>query len=122
MSFSSEKPTPTREQIELAAKAVGLTYTMHNDVFEILETSADGQKQGFRPWQPVTSKSDSFDLMVAIDADIKRYTDGVRCVYRTHMLPKDIVGTAYYKDHNNDKGLATLWAVFLCAVEIGRSL
>jgi hypothetical protein len=114
MSFSSEKQTPAREQLELAAKAAGLFLKWGN-----LNAAYVKNEDGVLVrWNPTTSKPDSFDLMVACEIDIKHTesyvaaiaTKAIRCSYGI-----------YYKDHNNDKGLATMWAVFLCAVEIGKS-
>ena len=90
--------TPTREQLELAAKAAG-----------------------YKPniWYPVTDKSDSFDLMVACGIELMYFDDHVSA--HSDFL----MGISFcvdLKEHNNDKGLATMWAVFLCAVEIGRAM
>jgi hypothetical protein len=106
--------TPTREQLELAAKAAGLTLkdcTCKKEL-KCVETN--------KHWNPTTSKSDSFDLMVALMArDFEIISNDkevcVHCFYECR-------GSALLEDYNNDKGLATMWAVFLCAVEIGRSL
>ena len=106
--------TPTREQVELAAKAAGLT---------VLDEYAEGPGimvrspiYGREYWNPTSYKPDSFDLMVACGIEPLFYVTNVLCTKPVGF------GRAYYADHNNDKGLAIMWAVFLCAVEIGRSL
>jgi hypothetical protein len=103
----------TREQLDLAAKAAGIVirhWISNGPCVIISEPSAKYEQ--YKRWLPVTSKSDSFDLMVACEIEL-RYFDS--CV---------TVGcfSVPYKDYNNDKGLATCAAVFLCAVEIGRAM
>jgi hypothetical protein len=109
--------TPTREQLELAAKAVGLTYYGY-DVHKGLQLDKPYDIRHITWWNPVTTKSDSFDLMVAcgIHSDFSN-EDLVFCSYWGHHHVK-----THLSKYNNDKGLATMWAVFLCAVEIGRGL
>ena len=113
--------TPTREQLELAAKAAGLE--SNDDTGEMLYWfhSEDTMGGGWGAWNPVTDKSDSFDLMVTCGIEVKYYKEHVLANYLVNnKLP--CMAVTFYKDHNNDKGLAIMWAVFLCAVEIGRSL
>jgi hypothetical protein len=109
--------TPTREQLEFAAKAAGLE--SNDDTGEMLYWfhSEDTMGGGWGAWNPITDKSDSFDLMVACKISLLWGNELVRA--DSH---RGIDTFAYYADHNNDKGLATMWAVFLCAVEIGKSL
>lgn len=106
--------TPTREQLELAAKAAGLkefgfmggclTHVVNNQ---------------FVYWQPTTSKSDSRDLEVACEIELRYGLRGVWAIANDERSESEV---QFYSDHNNDKGLATMWAVFLCAVEIGRAM
>ena len=93
--------TPTREQLELAAKAAGMNQTESWLAYN---------------WQPTTFKSDSFDLMVTCDIEPEFFDN---CVTATAC---GVMWDEWLKDHNNDKQLATMWAVFLCAVEIGRAM
>ena len=102
---------PTREQLELAAKAAGLTLkdcTCKKEL-KCVETN--------KHWNPTTSKSDSFDLMVACGIEPMFHDTAVSALSGSDFHTEPV----YYKDHNNEKGLATMWAVFLCAVEIGRA-
>ena len=114
--------TPTREQLELAAKALGLTVLGEYDESSGIVVLSPIEGQAY--WNPVTDKSDSFDLMFTCGIrpywTNSEFFDGSDyCAATTRHLESGIV---LYKDHNNDKGLATMWAVFLCAVEIGKSL
>lgn len=111
--------TPTREQLELAAKAAGYE---HCKTYLIPPNfAADGilikrGEGGYRWWNPIASKSDSFDLEVDCEIEPMFHDTAVSALSGSdfHTAP------VYWLDH--DKGLATMWAVFLCAVEIGRSL
>jgi hypothetical protein len=106
--------TPTKEQLELAAKAAGYKLSwFRREGFEPQPTIGDGA------WLPVTSKSDSFDLMVTCGIELMYFDDHVSA-HSDFLM--GISFCVEYKDHNNDKGLATMQAVFLCDVEIGRSL
>ena len=109
--------TPTREQLELAAKAAGkkLAYEMYAPTWGFGKNGIKLHDGSW--WHPVTSKTDSFDLMVAC----KMYVDTASNTIAFAAAGKTQV-SAYLKDHNNDKELATMWAVFLCAVEIGRAM
>jgi hypothetical protein len=108
--------TPTREQLELAAKAAGITVLPdYVDGVGIMIIGPVGRPEY---WEPTTSKSEIFDLMVAIGVESSFSTsDNYFFCYSGKYY-----GCANIKDHNNDKGLATMWAVFLCAVEIGRAM
>jgi hypothetical protein len=106
---------PTREQLELAAKAAGLTVLPdYVDGVGIMIIGPVGRPEY---WEPTTSKSEIFDLMVACKISLL-WGDGI---VRADSH-RGIDTFAFYKDHNNDKGLATMWAVFLCAVELGRAM
>jgi hypothetical protein len=116
LKLTGDALTPTREQLELAAKAAGLKYYGY-DVHKGLQLDKPYDIRHITWWNPITSKSDSRDLEVACEIDIG---NGHSYVYTSY---DDLYGTlVYYKDYNNDKGLATCAAVFLCAVEIGRNL
>jgi hypothetical protein len=105
--------TPTREQLELAAKAAGLLLKWGN-----LNAAYVKNEDGVLVrWNPTTSSSDSFNLMVACEIDV-----GYGYAYMYASYDEKYCKTVYYKDHNNDKGLAIMWAVFLCAVELGRAM
>jgi hypothetical protein len=105
--------TPTREQLELAAKAAGLLLKWGN-----LNAAYVKNEDGVLVrWNPTTSNSDSFDLMVACAIDLVFSKNVV-----TALCPYNSSGHAYFIHHNNDKQLATMWAVFLCAVELGRAM
>jgi len=106
---------PTREQLELAAKAAGieiyLTKSTPDRVFYRLDICEE--------WRPTEDKSESFELMVACGIDVEFneaagivYTEKHSCCIRVFVD----------EDYNNDKGLATMWAIFLCAVEIGGAV
>ena len=109
--------TPTREQLELAAKVAGLT---------VLDEYTEGPGimvlspiYGRDYWDPTTDKSDSRDLEVACEIELRYGLRGVWAIANDERSESEV---QFYSDHNNDKGLATMWAVFLCAVEIGRNL
>jgi hypothetical protein len=105
--------TPTREQLELAAKASGIViHHWFGDDPRIAMAKPNSKDEKYRTWLPWKDKSDSFDLMVACEIELKYFDSCVTSA--CFSVP--------YKDHNNDKGLATMWAVFLCAVEIGRDM
>ena len=106
--------TPTREQLELAAKAAGIEgwWTGSDYCYRYI-----GNPNVPIPWQPWEYKPDSFDLMVAIGGGHIAYFQG-----KIHFYTEDEMACVALADHNNDKGLATMWAVFLCAVEIGRAM
>jgi hypothetical protein len=102
----------TREQLELAAKAAGYKLFFHERAGYAPQPSIGG-----KVWNPVADKSDSFDLMVACKISLL-WGDGI---VRADSH-RGIDTFAFYKDHNNDKGLATMAAVFLCAVAIGEAM
>ena len=106
--------TPTREQLELAAKVVGIEihHWFDNDPRITIPEPTDLTVK-YRTWQPVTDKSDNRDLELACEIELKFFSP---------LGIKANDAWFYYKDYNNDKGLATMWAVFLCAVEIGRAM
>jgi len=101
-------------QLELAAKAAGHT-TFHGS-----RTSKGGVhlEDGGKVWEwnPTTSKSDSFDLMVACGIEPMFHDCAVSALSGSDFHTDPV----YWLDQ--DKQLATMWAVFLCAVEIGKSL
>ena len=106
--------TPTREQLEFAAKAAGIVidhWSEHTGTPFVVYSEHE-----FHVWQPVTNKSDSFNLMVACGMDVDAGGTIVFSVVGKAMA------SVHLKDYNDDKGLATMWAVFLCAVEIGRAM
>jgi hypothetical protein len=105
---------PTREQLELAAKAAGIVidhWSEHTGTPFVVYSEHE-----FHAWQPVTNKSDSFDLMVACGIEPMFHDCAVSALSGSDFHTDPV----YWLDQ--DKGLATMWAVFLCAVEIGRSL
>ena len=110
--------TPTNEQLKLAAKAAGIAihHWIGNEP-RVVISEPNAKYEQYKRWLPVTDKSDSFDLRVAIDANIR-----VNGNYVLVNKGRHAAGVGFYEDHNNDKGLATMRAVFMCAVEIGRSL
>ena len=113
---------PTREQVELAAKAAGLilNFTEEGLVFAHKKDCPVGDTVT-REWLPATNKSDSFDLMVACKIAPKIFDSIV--IAQTLFFAKHQAKTeAWFSDHNNDKSRATMWAIFLCAVEIGRAM
>jgi len=103
---------PTREQLELAAKAAGI------DVRAINQDSifTEDENHQLKRWKPTTSKSDSFDIMVACGIEPMFHDCAVSALSGSDFRTEPI----YWLDQ--DKGLATVWAIFLCAVEIGRGL
>ena len=103
---------PTREQLELAAKAAGIKGWWSGSCYCY---GYNGNQNVPIPWQPWEHKPDSFDLMVACRIEPEFFDN---CVTATAL---GVMWDEWLKDHNNDKGLATMWAVFLCAVEIGRA-
>jgi hypothetical protein len=107
--------TPTREQLELAAKAVGLTYYGY-DVHKGLQLDKPYDIRHITWWNPVTTKSDSFDLMVVCGIEPMFHDCAVSALSGSDFHTEPV----YWLDQ--DKGLATMWAVFLCAVEIGRAM
>jgi hypothetical protein len=110
--------TPTCEQLELAAKAAGIATHRLQTRYVTHDHYEDGRVDIIKPWNPVTDKSDSFDLMVACEIEPMYFDD---CVLAQSDFLMGISIYAYLKDHNNDKGLAIMWAMFLCAVELGKS-
>jgi hypothetical protein len=116
----NEKPTPTREQLELAAKVAGVTHIEYTNGYDGKYglQLCDEIGRHTRSWNPTTSKSDSFNLMVACGIEVA--FDNVNGVVDTTHTTLNSYIFLDYKDYNNDKGLATMWAVFLCAVELGR--
>jgi len=107
---------PTREQLELAAKAAGIEG-------EIRQSSPDNywfQPVGLKsPWRPHESKTDSFDLMVAclISPRFSWSGDSVIALTSRQVPPLRVDFTDY-----PTVGDAVMAAIFLCAVEIGRGL
>jgi hypothetical protein len=111
----------TKQQLELAANAAGYQLEEIRGVLKRWVDSKTGMGGGWLPWHPVTDKSDSFDLMVA--CGILPFWSELHCSCVVNRGKRgDLFNMVNYKDHNNDKGLATMWAVFLCAVEIGRAM
>ena len=108
---------PTHKQLELAAKATGYQLEDIKGVLHRWVDSETGMGGCWLPWQPVTDKSDSRDLEVECKISLLWSNELVRA--DSH---RGIDTFAYYKDYNNDKGLATMWAVFLCAVAIGEAM
>jgi hypothetical protein len=109
--------TPPRKQLELAAKAAGIEGWWSGSCYCY---GYKGNQNVPIPWTPWETKYDSFNLMVALLArDFEIISNDkevcVHCFYGCR-------GAALLEDHNNDKGLATMWAVFLCAVEVGRAM
>ena len=102
--------TPTRKQLELAAKAAGIKGFAGARGFWFIAEQ--------RYWKPVTDKSDSRDLMVACEIELAFGDEEEVQAFGGN----NSYAFAKIEDYNNDKGLATCAAVFLCAVEIGRSL
>jgi hypothetical protein len=113
-SDKSAVTNPTREQLELAAKAAGIVI---EDWTEEGNPMYRNDKGHLGIWIPTLDKYESFDLMVAIDANIT-----VRGKYVFVNSGRHAAGVAFYKDHNNDKGLALCAAVFMCAVAIGEAM
>jgi hypothetical protein len=99
---------PTREQLALAAKAAGMAIVPLSEGIWHTEYG--------RFWHPTTNKSHSFDLMVACGIEPMFHDCAVSALSGSDFHTDPV----YWLDQ--DKGLATMWAVFLCAVEIGRSL
>jgi hypothetical protein len=108
--------TPTREQLELAAKAAGIVIEDWNDANSPMYRGARGD---WHVWRPATDKSDSRDLEVACEIELRYGRLGVWATAKQGTIASEV---QYYEDHNNDKGLATCAAVFLCVVEIGRAM
>jgi hypothetical protein len=109
--------TPTHKQLKLAAKAAGIIihhWSEHTGTPFVVYSEHE-----FHAWQPVTNKSDSRDLEVACEIEINF---GLRGVWATVEDERRGSKVQFYSDHNNDKGLATCAAVFLCAVEVGRAM
>ena len=109
--------TPTREQLELAAKTVG--FTLLGEYEESLGIVVLSPIEGQAYWNPVTDKSDSRDLEVACEIELRYGLRGVWAIANDGRSESEV---QFYSDHNNNKGLATMWAVFLCAVELGKAL
>jgi hypothetical protein len=111
--------TPTREQLELAAKAAGIVihHWISNEPCVII-SEPNAKYEQYKRWLPVTDKSDSFDLMVACEIEPMFHSNGVSALSGGDIATQPF----FYADHNNDKRLATMTAVFLCAVEIGRAM
>ena len=105
---------PTREQLEFAAKASGKHIIFWGKKGE--ENCAIADIYPVQRWDPTESKTDSFDLMVVCEIEPQFYVNNTLC--QKH----GVHGRGYLVDHNNDKVLATMWASFLCAVEIGRAM
>jgi hypothetical protein len=107
----------TKEQLELAAKAAGYKLSwFRREGFEPQPTIGDGA------WHPTTDKSDSFDLMVACGISVSFEPEN-DLVTATDTYSWEYSSIDIKPEHNNnDKGLATMAAVFLCAVEIGRGM
>jgi hypothetical protein len=110
--------TPPRKQLELAAKAAGLKYYGY-DVHKGLQLDKPYDIRHITWWNPITSKSDSRDLEVACEIELKYGFHGVWASAKHGTIASEV---QFYADYNNDKGLATCAAVFMCAVEVGRSL
>lgn len=124
---------PTREEYELAAKAIGCTcevYPWHPSEIERRNGAESGliaylHKDGRKlTWNPTTDKAQSFDLMIAICPAMEIYRTVVE-VYPA--LEKALVGTcevgaeATVKEYGSLES-ATMWAIFLAAVSRGRAM
>ena len=99
-----------------AAKAAGIVIEDWTHESNPMYRNAKGH---WGVWRPVTDKSDSFDLMVACGIELAFGHEGEVQAFGANNRYYVYVKIA---DHNNDKGLETMAAVFLCAVEIGKSL
>jgi hypothetical protein len=108
--------TPTREQ--LAAKAAGIViHHWIGDEPRVVISEPNAKYEQYKPWQPVTNKSDSFDLMVAGKINIQHLDE----LGRVFAGDGSTLQMEEYKDHATEAD-ATMWAAFLCAIKTGRAM
>jgi hypothetical protein len=104
--------TPTREQLELAAKAAGYSYKWQHSKFRVSRHDTNGWSEA---WYPVKDASDNLNLRDSCEINISYFISCVAATSRGKTID------VYYSDYK-DKNDATRWASFLCAVEIGRAM
>jgi hypothetical protein len=112
--------TPTREQLELAAKAAGIVpYSINAETGAVkYKVPSATMAMQFSSWFPTTSKSDSFDLMVACGINVQY---GLTRVWARWADDMDICVSSPMSGGTKVEQ-TTMWAIFLCAVEIGRAM
>jgi len=109
-----------KEQLELAAKAAGLTVHWHDSghygpTMEIMEDESGGL-----PWNPLTDDGDALRLAVKLSMKVyvgEAYPWDKECADYSHRF-----GACVDEDENNDPYAATRRAIVRAAAEIGRTL
>jgi len=104
--------TPTREQLELAAKAAGIE-------LEWVDSDGNYWLGNEVPWNPLTDDGDALRLAVKLKIEIV-FTENTVWLGKQHQLGDYIVDL--YEPLNNDPYAATRRAIVRAAAELGRGM
>lgn len=117
-----------KELLELAAKAAGLELDeVHLAYLEDENTFIRHEPDSDRisgEWNPLTSNSDAFQLMVNLNFCVTQWTS--ESGYQPHVMVgykrKQNNGGNIVEDHKNDALSATRRAIVMAAAEIGKGM
>ena len=115
--------TFTREDYEMAAKAVGFIDDQTSDDEDSLGLRRNGQgifyvvgKRGWHNWKPPEDDGDAARLECAIGLEVQWYEDDVLV---GKLVP---LGKEFFDTHGGDKNKARRYATFRAAIAIGRAI
>jgi hypothetical protein len=101
-----------KELLELAAKAAGIEYVIHNELFLV-----DVDEMGHTVWNPLKDDCDAFRLAVRLKIDIGFDSSG-----KLTSSYCDVMNDRLIELHNDDPYAATRRAIVRAAAEIGKGM